>query len=58
MINKKFFDIFNGKTSTSYGLIDYGGNKIDGSHDHRYNKGDDRTNAQKAGDRKRKKQIK
>lgn len=35
--------------------IPYGGLKADGSHDHRTNKGGDRTAAQKAGDRKRRK---
>jgi len=40
------------------GVISYGKQKKDGGHDHRYNRGDDRTPAQKAGDRKRrKKQI-
>lgn len=35
--------------------INYGGNKLDGSHDHRYNRGDDRTPGQKSGDKKRRK---
>lgn len=35
------------------GVIAYGGLKMDGSHDHRGNKGADRTVAQKLGDRKR-----
>ena len=34
------------------GAIDYGGSKKNGSHDHRYNKGKDRTPAQKTGDKK------
>lgn len=34
-------------------FIGYGEEKEDGSHDHRYNKGDDRTPAQKSGDRQR-----
>jgi len=34
------------------GLIGYGLQKKDGSHDHRYNKGSDRTPAQQAGDKK------
>lgn len=39
-----------------YGLIDYGGNKgSEGGHDHRYNRGDDRTPSQKSGDAKRRK---
>lgn len=37
------------------GVIPYGRNKQDGSHDHRTNQGSDRTQAQKAGDEKRKK---
>jgi hypothetical protein len=47
--------LFNTKTSTAInpGVISYGGQKKDGSHDHRYNKGDDRTTAQKQGDIKR-----
>lgn len=35
--------------------IKYGLQKDDGSHDHRYNSGDDRTPAQKEGDDKRRK---
>lgn len=35
------------------GFVPYGGQKKDGSHDHRYNKGSDRTPAQKEGDRRR-----
>lgn len=34
-------------------LIDYGKNKTDGSHDHRTNRGKDRTPAQKEGDEAR-----
>lgn len=34
--------------------INYGGNKRTGGHDHRSNKGDDRTRNQKDGDSKRK----
>lgn len=37
------------------GVVPYGKNKLDGSHDHRYNQGADRTQAQKAGDEKRSK---
>ncbi|MEI6270023.1 MAG: hypothetical protein WCP01_14185 [Methylococcaceae bacterium] len=33
--------------------IPYGGNKNDGGHDHRYDKGKDRTPAQREGDKKR-----
>lgn len=36
-------------------FIDYGENKGDGDHDHRRNKGGDRTPAQKKGDQKKKK---
>ncbi len=32
------------------GIIGYGSQKKDGSHDHRYNTGTDRTPAQRAGD--------
>ncbi|MFG0787262.1 hypothetical protein [Delftia tsuruhatensis] len=35
------------------GAIDYGKQKKDGSHDHRYNTGDDRTPAQKQGDKRK-----
>ncbi len=35
--------------------IDYGKNKNDGSHDHRTNKGNDRTPAQQKGDKAKKK---
>lgn len=35
--------------------INYGKQKKDGSHDHRYNRGDDRTPNQKEGDIKRRK---
>jgi len=38
------------------GAIEYGYDKVDGSHDHRYNTGRDRTPAQKAGDAARKKE--
>lgn len=37
------------------GLLDYGLPKLDGTHDHRYNRGGDRTRAQKSGDASRKK---
>jgi len=40
---------YSGGTS---GIIDYGRQKRDGSHDHRYDTGNDRTPAQKAGDKK------
>jgi hypothetical protein len=35
------------------GAVQYGKNKQDGSHDHRGNRGNDRTPAQKQGDRAR-----
>lgn len=37
------------------GAIDYGGTKIGGGHDHRYNTGADRTPAQKAADEAKRK---
>jgi len=48
------FDFFGKKPSglPISGVIDYGGKKKDGSHDHRYNSGADRTPAQKVGDQK------
>ncbi|AVS79184.1 hypothetical protein C8234_14655 [Paracidovorax avenae] len=39
--------------SQKSGAIDYGKQKNDGSHDHRYNKGEDRTPAQKQGDKRK-----
>lgn len=39
----------------STGIINNGGQKSSGGHDHRNNRGDDRTPAQKSGDSKRKK---
>lgn len=50
-----FDSLFGNKNdkSQSQGFIDYGKNKSDGSHDHRTNKGDDRTPAQKSGDKAR-----
>lgn len=36
-------------------IISNGGQKNSGGHDHRYNRGDDRTPAQKEGDDKRRK---
>lgn len=38
---------------TSRGIISNGKQKKDGGHDHRYNTGNDRTPAQKEGDKKR-----
>lgn len=37
------------------GVIDYGNQTIGGGHDHRYNKGEDRTPAQKAADKAKQK---
>ncbi|WP_419783759.1 hypothetical protein [Maridesulfovibrio sp.] len=42
---------FDGKS----GVLPYGKDKKDGSHDHRGNKGEDRTRAQKEGDKKKRK---
>jgi hypothetical protein len=39
--------------SFSSGIINYGESKQNGGHDHRYNKGNDRTQAQKEGDKKK-----
>jgi len=39
-------------TSLLRGVVDYGSHKKDGSHDHRHNRSEDRTPAQKAGDQK------
>lgn len=36
------------------GIINTGGQKKSGGHDHRFNTGDDRTPSQKDGDKKRK----
>ena len=46
-----FDKFFTGKNSPSplMGVIPYGKNKNDGSHDHRFNKGVDQTPAQKEG---------
>lgn len=48
--------LFGSSDDTRRGVIDYGKNKGDGDHDHRGNKGGDRTPAQKEGDKKRRKQ--
>ena len=54
-----FDGIFGSKPSNGgdqrRGVIDYGKQKSDGSHDHRTNSGKDRTPAQKEGDQKRRK---
>ncbi|MGI8464790.1 hypothetical protein [Pectobacterium punjabense] len=47
------FDFFNNSGSTTQGIIPGGKQKKDGSHDHRTNTGNDRTPAQKDGDKKR-----
>jgi hypothetical protein len=49
-------DTFNMSSQDDFarrGFIPYGGTKDDGSHDHRTNKGKDRTPAQKEGDKKK-----
>lgn len=48
------FNLFGKKTSgfPLRGVVDYGNQKKNGNHDHRCNRGDDRTPAQKTGDRK------
>ncbi|WP_171040427.1 hypothetical protein [Pseudoalteromonas sp. S4389] len=54
-----FFDMFDDKKDSNsdlrMGAIDSGRNKITGGHDHRTSRGDDRTPAQKEGDKKRRK---
>lgn len=45
----------NSNVITRSEFISYGKNKKDGSHDHRTNCGNDRTPAQKAGDKARRK---
>jgi hypothetical protein len=48
--------LFNSTSSNSRGssgVITTGGQKSGGGHDHRTNKGDDRTPSQKEGDKKR-----
>lgn len=53
-----FFDKLTGENKESdvrQGIIDSGRNKNTGGHDHRTNKGDDRTPAQKEGDKSRRK---
>lgn len=42
-------------TPNLLGFMDYGKKKMNGGHDHRYNKGNDRTPAQILGDKKRRK---
>lgn len=42
-------------TGSTSGVIDYGKQTIGGNHDHRYNKGEDRTPAQKAADKAKQK---
>ncbi len=51
-----FDSLFGNNSSSRTGessVVPYGGQKKDGSHDHRYNKGEDRTPAQKEGDKKK-----
>jgi len=40
------------------GFVPYGRSKMDGSHDHRFNQGNDRTPAQRRGDAQRTKHSK
>ena len=49
------FDFLKNKTTGSLrlGVIPYGRSKKDGNHDHRTNRGGDRTAAQREGDLKR-----
>lgn len=49
----KLFDNQSDEINLKSGFIDYGRQKKDGSHDHRYNTGTDRTPAQKDGDKKK-----
>lgn len=50
------FDIFSPKKPDfSTGIIEEGRNKNTGGHDHRTNKGDDRTPAQKKADKEKRK---
>lgn len=44
-----------GNDKHEHGFINYGKQKKGGGHDHRYNTEDDRTPAQKEGDKKRRK---
>lgn len=46
-------NIVPGPKSSVTGFVPYGQAKRDGSHDHRFNRGGDRTPAQKHGDAKR-----
>lgn len=47
--------LFAKNDNTIFGAIGYGGTRKDGGHDHRTNKGPDRTPRQREGDSKRKK---
>lgn len=47
------FDFLNNSDSNRQGAISGGKQKKDGSHDHRTNTGNDRTPAQKEGDKNR-----
>jgi len=52
-----FDSLFGNKESshTTAGAVPYGNQKKDGSHDHRYNVGNDRTPAQKEADKNKSK---
>ncbi|MDZ4201356.1 MAG: hypothetical protein U1C96_04320 [Gallionella sp.] len=51
-----FDNLFNNKNSGKVGAIPGGKQKQDGSHDHRTNTGENRTPAQKEGDKKKSKE--
>ena len=50
-----FFDKKKENDGSRSGIIDYGSEKKEGGHDHRTNKGEDRTPSQKEGDKAKKK---
>lgn len=55
LLDKLFSSLSNSSEPRRNNLIDYGQNKSDGSHDHRTNKGNDRTPSQQKGDKSRRK---
>lgn len=54
-ISKGINSIRSEGSENTHGAIPYGENKQDGDHDHRRNRGGDRTPAQKKADRSKKK---
>lgn len=50
---EKLFDNKSNGSTLKTGLIDYGRQKKDGSHDHRYNTGTDRTPSQRKADKQK-----